>query len=159
MICNRAAMLATVFVLMPALAVACPVPAGANAASAEIVRLINAERAKARLPALRASGKLDRAAQTQACDNAARRVFSHVGSDGSDLATRLKRSGYRYRTASENTGRGFAEAARMVNYWMQSPGHRSNILLPRTREIGVGLALSAAPESRNHWIAVMAASK
>jgi len=159
MIRRPAALLIAALLVLPVQALACSKPAGAQAAEAEVIRLVNAQRQQAGLPGLKASGKLAMAAQVQACDNAARRIYSHVGSDGSDLATRLKRTGYRYRLAAENTGRGFNQAARVVAFWMNSPEHRANILLPRAREIGVGLALSDAPESRNHWITVMGASR
>ncbi|NUB46567.1 CAP domain-containing protein [Fertoebacter nigrum] len=149
----------TAFLALPLVAQACIMPAGASAARAAMIQAVNAERRAQGLPALSSSPKLDRAAQQQACDNAARRSISHTGADGSELATRLKRAGYRYRIATENTGRGFAQPQNAVDWWMNSGKHRTNILLRKTREIGVGLALSDAPESRNHWIIVMGASK
>jgi len=109
-----------------------------------------------KLSPLRLSAKLDKAAQGHACDNANRRSISHESSDGGTLKTRLRRAGYAFRTAAENTGRGFATGARAVEWWMNSPKHRSNILLRKTREVGIGIALSAAPDSKLHWILVVA---
>ncbi len=101
---------------------------------------------------------LDKAAQGHACDNAKRHSTSHVSGDGSRLQHRLKRVGYDYRTASENTGRGFASGKRAVDWWMASPGHKKNMLMRDTREIGIGIAMSEAPDSRLHWIIVMGSS-
>ncbi len=131
---------------------ACQVPANADALAAEVLRALNAERAAQGLSALRVAAKLDRAAQAHACDNAARRSVSHVSSDGGTLKTRLRKAGYAFRVAAENTGRGFDSAARAIDYWMGSPGHRANILLGRARDVGIGIALSDAPDSTLHWV-------
>lgn len=118
----------------------CPVPARSASDTARMVVLINAQRAAHGLSALRSSGKLAQAAHAHACDNAARAVYSHVGSDGSDLGARLRRSGYRMTTAAENTGLGFDSPEKMVGYWMASAGHRANILNPNITELGLGQA-------------------
>lgn len=131
----------------------CALPARGQGQVAEVVARVNAQRQAAGLPPLRASRTLARVAQAHACDNAARGVYSHVGSDGSDLGTRLQRGGYALRVAAENTGLGFDEADRAVAFWMQSPKHRANILNARVTEIGVGLAQGARPS----WVMVMAA--
>lgn len=87
----------------------------------ELLSNLNAERKARGLSALTLSAKLDKAAQGAACDNAKRRSISHVSSDGGTLKTRLRRVGYGFRTAAENTGRGFASGARAVEWWMNSP--------------------------------------
>ena len=89
------------------------------------------------------------------CDNASRMSISHVSSDGGTLQNRLRRAGYSFRTAAENTGRGFATGARAVQWWMNSPKHKTNILLRKAREVGVGIAMSDAPDSKLHWIIVV----
>jgi uncharacterized protein YkwD len=138
---------------------ACTVPSDAASLQKEVLSQVNAERRAAGLSALKLSAKLDKAAQGQACDNADRHSISHESSDGGTLKTRLKRVGYAFRTAAENTGRGFASGARAVEWWMGSEKHRSNILLRKAREVGIGIAVSDAPDSKLHWILVLGASR
>lgn len=140
-------------------AVACDVPANAAALQDEVLSHLNAQRKAHGLSPLRLSAKLDKAAQGHACDNAKRRSISHDSSDGGTLKTRLRKAGYKYRTAAENTGRGFGTGARAVEWWMNSPKHRSNILLGKAREVGIGIALSAAPDNKLHWVINFGASK
>lgn len=130
----------------------CTLPAASAAMEAELIAQLNAERAARGLPALKVNPALGKAAQAHACDNAARGSISHVSSDGSRLQNRLKRAGYPYKTAAENTGRGFASGRRAVEWWMNSPGHRKNMLMSETREIGVGIALGREAEPRLHWV-------
>ena len=138
-------------------AAACIKPGGYDSLQAALIAEVNAARATRGLGALVENAALERTAQGQACDNAARQSISHDGSDGSRLDTRLKRNGYAFRTAAENTGRGFADARAAIDWWLNSSGHKKNILMARTNEVGVGIALSAAPDSRLHWVLVMAA--
>ena len=154
-----AALAATAFLSFGASAQACILPGNAAAMQKELLSHLNAERKAQGLPALALSAKLDKAAQGHACDNAKRRSISHTSSDGGTLKTRLRRVGYGYRTAAENTGRGFATGARAVQWWMNSPHHKDNILLRKAREVGVGIAVSPAPDSKLHWIIVVGASK
>lgn len=141
----------------PAQALTCTTPSGAAKARDGVIQMVNAERKRAGLAALAPSSKLTKVAQNLACDNAAAQRFSHFGADGADLSARLKRTGYRFRAATENTGRGQDSPQSAVSWWMNSRGHRANILMGSTREIGVGLAVSSAPDSKPHWVVVMAA--
>lgn len=154
-----AAFAATVFFGLGTAAMACSVPGGSATMQKELLVHLNAERKARGLPALVLSAKLDKAAQGHACDNARRKSISHTSSDGGTLKTRLRRAGYSFRTAAENTGRGFATGARAVQWWMHSPKHKDNILLRKAREVGVGIALSPAPDNKLHWIIVVGASK
>ena len=137
----------------------CTIPSNANAMQQELLSHLNAERKARGLSALSLSAKLDKAAQGHACDNAKRKSIRHTSSDGGTLKTRLRRAGYSFRTAAENTGRGFASGARAVEWWMHSPKHKDNILLRKAREVGVGIAVSPAPDNKLHWIIVVGASK
>jgi len=123
----------------------CQSPARANAQIAQLINLVNAERRANGLPVVRASAKLSQVAHAHACDNAAHSSYSHVGSDGSDLSQRLRRGGYRIRIAAENTGWGFDTPERAMNFWMNSPHHRANILLKGITEIGIGLVDGSRP--------------
>lgn len=138
---------------------ACDIPADAAAMQKELLSHLNAERRAAGLSPLKLSSKLDKAAQGHACDNAARRSISHEGSDGSTLKSRLKRVGYSLKTAAENTGRGFSSGARAVEWWMDSDKHRTNILLRKARDVGIGIAVSDAPDNKIHWILVVGAGR
>ncbi|HLQ20264.1 MAG TPA: CAP domain-containing protein [Tabrizicola sp.] len=137
----------------------CAIPPGSDAMQKELLTHLNAERKARGLPALVLSAKLDKAAQGHACDNAKRKSISHTSSDGGTLKTRLRKAGYAFRTAAENTGRGFATGARAIEWWMHSPRHKDNILLRKAREVGVGIAVSPAPDNKLHWIIVVGASK
>jgi uncharacterized protein YkwD len=138
---------------------ACTVPSNANALQAEVLSHLNAQRKANGLTALKISAKLDKAAQGHACDNADRRSISHDSSDGGTLTTRLRKAGYKYRAAAENTGRGFGTGARAVEWWMNSPHHRDNILFARVKDVGIGIALSDAPDNKLHWVINFGTSK
>jgi uncharacterized protein YkwD len=131
---------------------ACTLPDDVKALRASVLAEVNAQRAANGLGKLRQDKALEKAAQGHACDNAARRSISHDSSNGDTLKERLKKAGYRLRTAAENTGRGFGTPQRAVAWWMQSPKHKDNILLPNITEIGIGIAMSDAPDSKHHWI-------
>jgi uncharacterized protein YkwD len=135
------------------------IAANSGAMQAQLLDNLNAERTSRGLAALHLSAELDKAAQGHACDNAKRHSISHVSSDGSHLQNRLRRAGYAYRTAAENTGRGFASGARAVEWWMALPKHKQNMLIGQVRDVGIGIAMSEAPDSRLHWILVVGKSK
>lgn len=138
---------------------ACIVPTNADALQQEVLAHLNAQRKAHGLTPFRLANKLDNAAQAHACDNARRRSISHDSSDGGTLKTRLRKAGYKYRAAAENTGRGFGTGARAVEWWMNSPKHRENILFSRVKEVGIGIALSAAPDNKLHWVINFGTSK
>jgi uncharacterized protein YkwD len=138
---------------------ACIIPSNADALQAEVLAHLNAQRKAHGLTPFKLSAKLDQAAQGHACDNAKRRSISHDSSDGGTLKTRLRKAGYKYRAAAENTGRGFGTGARAVEWWMNSTKHRENILYPRVKEVGIGIALSAAPDNKLHWVINFGTSK
>jgi uncharacterized protein YkwD len=140
-------------------ALACNVPSNANALQAEVLSHLNAQRKAHGLSPLKIAPKLDKAAQSHACDNADRRSISHDSSDGGTLKTRLRKAGYKYRAAAENTGRGFGSGARAVEWWMNSPKHRYNILFDRVRDVGIGIALSDVPDNKLHWVINFGTSK
>ncbi|MGL4320362.1 MAG: CAP domain-containing protein [Paracoccaceae bacterium] len=155
------AVMLSVAALMPTAAQArnCDLPGNMAELRASVVANVNAQREASGLPALQLDQSLVKAAQGHACDNAKRQSTSHVSSDGSQLQNRLRRSGYSYSMANENTGRGFESPGQAVGWWMNSPHHRDNILMRGTQDIGVGIAFSDAPESRLHWVINMGAPR
>lgn len=150
---------AAILAPLAAAARSCDLPGNMGELQAQVVSNVNAQRAANGLPALRLNAALVKAAQGHACDNAKRQGTSHVSSDGSQLQQRLRRAGYAFAMANENTGRGFGSSQRAVDWWMNSPHHRDNILMRGTQDIGVGIAFSDAPESRLHWVINMGASR
>jgi uncharacterized protein YkwD len=106
----------------------------------EVVNLTNAERAKANCPALTISPLLVQAAQRHSDDMARHSFLSHTGSDGSSPWDRIQATGYNYSRAAENIAAGYPTPASVVSAWMNSAGHRNNILNCALTEIGVGYA-------------------
>lgn len=124
------------------------------AAAAEVTRIANELRASRGLAPLRYSDHLGRIAQNHACDNAANKSYSHEGSRGTTLGSRLATGGYSHRGARENTGLGRFDSAAMMAYWRNSPAHMANILAPDMTELGLGVA--ATNDGRNAWVMKLA---
>ncbi|GAB3955641.1 hypothetical protein GCM10027614_65560 [Micromonospora vulcania] len=120
-----------------------------------MVDLVNAERAKAGCKALTINTKLMTAAQRHSQDQADHQNMSHTGSDGSDSGVRLDRVGYAWRTYGENVAWNQKTPAAVMDAWMNSSGHRANILNCAFTEIGVGIASSNGP----YWTQVFAAPR
>ncbi|MBT2456297.1 CAP domain-containing protein [Streptomyces sp. ISL-86] len=112
----------------------------ASGAAAAVLSLVNQERAAAGCPALTLNAKLTKAAQDHSADMAAHGTMSHTGSDGSDAGQRITRAGYTWSSYGENVAYGYSTAEKVMEGWMNSPGHRQNILNCSFKEIGIGLA-------------------
>ncbi|MDQ3018710.1 MAG: CAP domain-containing protein [bacterium] len=108
--------------------------------SETVVSLANTSRAENNLPVLRTNGLLAQAAQNKANDMLARQYFSHNTPDGATPWTFIKATGYSYITAGENLAIDFTEAESVQSAWMNSPGHRANILNKSFEEIGIGIS-------------------
>lgn len=106
----------------------------------EVVRLVNQERAKNGLPALTINWELARVARHKSQDMVNKRYFSHQSPTYGSPFTMMESFGIRYSAAGENIAKGQRTPAEVMNAWMNSPGHRSNILSPSYNQIGVGLA-------------------
>jgi uncharacterized protein YkwD len=105
---------------------------------------VNAERAAVGAAPLTRCAALDRAAQAHTADQAAHNQMSHIGSDGSTLADRAARAGYRGWTAlGENVAYGYPNVASVMAAWMNSPGHRANILSRNYTHFGAGYAVGS----------------
>lgn len=102
----------------------------------QIIRLVNKERAKEGLSALTENSKINAAAQVRAREIVT--SFSHTRPNGSSFATALKEQGVSYRRAGENIAWGQRTPEEVVTAWMNSPGHRANILNPSFKAIGIG---------------------
>jgi len=107
----------------------------------QILELTNAERSKEGLQPLTVQAKLTRAAQSHTANMARQRKLDHV-LDGQGPTERLTAVGYRGFPWGENVAAGYPDAPAVVRGWMNSPGHRANILKPAFREIGIGTAIA-----------------
>ncbi|MWA03694.1 CAP domain-containing protein [Actinomadura sp. LD22] len=112
---------------------------GAAVPASAVVALTNAERAKAGCRPLRADPRLAAAARAHSADMAAHGYFDHDSLDGDSPWIRMLDAGYPS-PGAENIAKGYATAAAVVDGWMDSPGHRANILNCGLRAIGVGMA-------------------
>ncbi|WP_037851589.1 CAP domain-containing protein [Streptomyces sp. NRRL S-340] len=115
-----------------------------TAVAAQVLELVNAERAKAGCSALTADPTLAAAAQAHSEDMAAHQNMSHTGSDGSAPGDRITAAGYAWSTYGENVAYGYSTPEQVMAAWMASPGHKANILNCSFKEIGVGLAQPGA---------------
>ncbi|MCX4796388.1 CAP domain-containing protein [Streptomyces sp. NBC_01242] len=120
--------------------------APASRAAARVLTLVNRVRAEAGCSPLAKSAKLTKAARAHSADMASHRNMSHTSSDGSAASDRITGSGYDWRAYGENVARGYTTPEDVVAGWMNSPGHRRNILDCSFKEIGVGVA-----QPGNYW--------
>jgi uncharacterized protein YkwD len=129
---------------------ATPAQTGKRAIVRATLCTINAERGRSGLAPLRLNRRLSSAAAAHAGDMDARNYFSHDSLEGGSFVDRIRRAGYlsgaRSWTVGENLAwgaRGRAAPQMITQAWMNSPGHRANILNSSFREIGIGVAYGA----------------
>ena len=122
---------------------------------ATVVALTNEARAAAGVAPVVDDARLDAAASGHSADQAAHQTMSHTGSNGSTCGQRLTAAGYSWRTWGENVAAGQTSAAQVVQAWLNSPGHRVNMLNPAFTGIGVGVA--AGPNGVLYWTMDLAA--
>ena len=139
-----------------AIGFAAPAVEDLGALAAEVVRLVNIERAKRGAAPLALSRKLNNSAQFHANFMAKNDCFKHLCPTEPDLGRRVLNAGYKWRAVGENIAAGQPDAAEVVAGWMTSPGHRKNILNPRYKEIGVGYVLldrdGGRAAFRHYWV-------
>lgn len=136
-----------------------PPPAAAPPASpivAAVIDVTNQERMREGLPALHAEARLSRAAQIQAEQAAQAGRLDHVLTDASypRPEDRLAAVGYLWQAYGENLASGYPDARTVVQGWMDSPGHRANIVGTAFTEIGAGHAVDAT--GRPYYVQVFA---
>lgn len=127
-----------------------------------VLELTNLERSKLGLSPLTLNTQLLNAAENHSQNMALQDFFSHTGKDGSSLGSRISATGYQFSAAAENIAAGSSTPEQVVSSWMNSSGHRANILNPNLKEIGIGyyfLADDTGTENWNHyWTQVFATS-
>jgi hypothetical protein len=99
----------------------------------------NNQRTANGLGALALNGTLSQAAQAKAQDMMQNDYWSHVSPTGVTPWYWITNAGYSYQTAGENLAYGFATASDTITGWMNSPGHRANILNTSYKEVGFGV--------------------
>ena len=112
----------------------------------EVVRLVNAQRAQNGLKPLAENWELSRVARYKSADMASRRYFSHESPTYGSPYQMMRSFGISFRSAGENIAYGQRTPAAVVNAWMNSSGHRANILNSSYTQIGVGYH-----EAGNYW--------
>jgi|GEM_PF-732061 len=112
----------------------------------EVVELTNTEREKQGLSPLKANTELSHVAREKSNDMANNNYFDHNSPQYGSPFDMMKEFGVTYRTAGENIARGQQTPEEVVDGWMNSEGHRANILNGDFTEIGVGFV-----EKGNHW--------
>lgn len=112
----------------------------------EAARLVNVERAKAGLAPLTLNWELSRVARYKSQDMKDNRYFAHNSPTYGTPFQMIRSFGLSYRTAGENIAMGYATPAAVMNGWMNSSGHRANILNASYTQIGVGYVAEG-----NYW--------
>jgi uncharacterized protein YkwD len=127
---------------------------------ARVVELVNVARSQPRrcgskryaaVAPLNSSRKLNDAATAHARDMERHKYFEHEGRDGSQPKDRVRRTGYEWRLTGENIALGPESAEEVVAGWLASPGHCENIMEPRFRDIGVGVAIGKK-RGQIYWV-------
>lgn len=111
--------------------------------NSQMLCLVNKERSRQGLPAMGLDDLLTRAAQMHSDDQARMNSMSHSGSDGSQPSDRVTRVGFQWRSMAENVAYGYADSNTCMQAWMNSPGHRANIL-GNCEMFGSAVALSGS---------------
>ncbi|MGE5631323.1 MAG: SafA/ExsA family spore coat assembly protein [Caulobacteraceae bacterium] len=106
----------------------------------EVVRLTNIERSKRGLQTLTTNWQLSRVARYKSQDMINKNYFDHQSPTYGSPFNMMESFGLRFSAAAENIAMGQQSPQEVMNAWMNSPGHRSNILSPAYTQIGVGLA-------------------
>lgn len=122
-----------------------PCPEAETPESCQVIVLVNEERRTQGLSPLRFDPSLARAAEDHARDMFENGYFDHVSRDGRDFADRCEQAGYAGFATGENIAKGQRSPEDVMDSWMSSSGHRSNILSANSNEIGVGVV-------ERHWV-------
>lgn len=106
----------------------------------QVLELINQQRANGGCDPLVMQSQLNAAAQGHANAMAVKNFFGHASKNGAKFSSRIKAQGYRGRKFAENIAAGYASAEKVVSIWMNSKGHRVNIMNCAYTETGIALA-------------------
>ncbi|MDR0840686.1 MAG: Ig-like domain-containing protein [Christensenellaceae bacterium] len=118
-----------------------------DALALEVLNLVNQERANVDLSPLSIDNRLTAATNVRALEQVS--TFSHTRPDGTACFTALDQAGLSYGYAGENIAMGQTSAQAVMTSWMNSEGHRANILNPNYTHIGIGHVLQA---NKHYWV-------
>ncbi len=118
----------------------------APSTAAQVLALVNDERAKAGCSPLAEEAHLTKAAQDYSDQMSAGNFFSHTSPDGTTFDQRIKQAGYS-KPGAENIAKGQTSAAQVMDAWMNSEGHRANILNCSLKKLGVGFT-----KAGSYWV-------
>lgn len=125
-----------------------------------VIELTNQERRKVGLQALKFEMRLTTAAKRHSQDMALQDYFSHKQPNGGTPGDRITATGYQWSSYAENIAAGMSTPEAAVAGWMNSPGHRANILKPELKEIGIGYYFLADDTGKvnyhHYWTQVFA---
>lgn len=150
------AVLAGLFVTFPGVAPADGLLGGPPAATAavppaqEMLTMVNAARERVGCAAVELDGRLTAAATKHSTDMAGNDYFSHTGRNGSSFSDRTQAEGYPT-PRSENIAAGETTAQTTFTQWMDSSGHRRNILDCSVKDMGLGVATDPGSTYRTYW--------
>jgi len=117
----------------------------------DVLDLVNQERAAENLHPLAWDSLLHDAARAHSDDMAQNNYFSHTGLDGRTAPDRIEDAGYPWSETGENIGAGYSTPQAAVNGWMNSAGHRQNILSSTYCDLGVGYASNPSSSYDHYW--------
>jgi uncharacterized protein YkwD len=120
-----------------------------------VVSTVNQHRSQAGQAGVVVDGRLTAAAQGHSDDMARRQTMTHSGGDGTDGGQRIRNAGYGWNTWAENVAAGQSTAADVMSSWLNSPGHRANILNGGVAHIGV--AATTGSNGVTYWTMVLGA--
>lgn len=126
--------------------------------ASEMLYRVNQDRCTNGLAPLTINGQLNAAALTHSIDMASNNYFGHTGTDGSGVATRVSAQGYSWFAVGENIAAGPPDSATVHSLWMNSPGHRANIMNPDYREMGLGVVSRPGTSYGYYWTQVFGSS-
>jgi hypothetical protein len=119
----------------------------------QVIELTNRERLKAGLPALKRQSNLQQSATWMAHDMLDNHYFDHHDSGGRSMVSRITDFKYsEYSALGENIAMGQRTPQEVVEGWMNSPGHRANILSANYSEIGVGYVPTSSRGTGGYWV-------
>jgi uncharacterized protein YkwD len=128
-------------------------PRSGNSFIDEVVKLTNQFRRRNGLKPLTQNAKLTEAAQLHSQNMGVQDFFDHYGRDGSTPFQRITAAGYQYFFAGENIAAGYFKPKEVMKGWIDSPGHRANLLNPNFKEIGVGYHYQAQDTGNINYFA------
>lgn len=145
-----------------------PALEASHAVAERVLELVNRARSetrwcgKARFAAagsLKLNATLNRASLAHAADMAQHSYLAHESRDGSTVAERVTRAGYRWRSVGENIASGQSTPEAVVDGWIRSSQHCANLMAPRFTEMGVAYSVNRASKAGIYWVQVFGASR